>query len=120
MGKHVRILGWLHIVLAAMDLLIGLAAFGLLSGIGILSGDIASFGLLSVMGGFVGVFMLVMALPNLIVGMGLLMNWGGWVLLLAVLLGLFNLAKFPWGTAIGLYTFWIAYRLYATVDLEAP
>lgn len=111
MRKHVRILGWLQIILGGLDLLIGLAAFGVLSGIGVLSGDIAAFGVLSVMGGFVGTFMLVMALPNLIVGLGLLLNWGGWVLVLAVILGVFNLAKFPWGTAIGLYTFWIAYRL---------
>lgn len=111
MRKHVRILGWLQLTLGVLDLLMGLAAFGLLSGIGIVSGDIAAFGILSVLGGFVGVFMLVMALPNLLVGLGLLLNWGGWVILLAVVLGLFNLAKFPWGTAIGLYTFWIAYRL---------
>lgn len=111
MRKHVRILGWLQLTLGVLDLLMGLAAFGLLSGIGIVSGDIAAFGVLSVLGGFVGVFMLVMALPNLLVGLGLLLNWGGWVILLAVVLGLFNLAKFPWGTAIGLYTFWIAYRL---------
>ena len=111
MRKHVRILGWLQIILGALDLLIGLAAFGLLSGVGVLSGDIAAFGVLSITGGVIGTFMLIMALPNLIVGLGLLLNWGGWVLVLAVILGVFNLAKFPWGTAIALYTFWIAYRL---------
>ncbi len=111
MRKHVRILGWLQIILGLLDLLIGLAAFGVLSGIGVMSGDIQAFGILSAMGGFIGTFMLIMALPNLVVGLGLLLNWGGWVLVLAVILGIFNLAKFPWGTAIGLYTFWIAYRL---------
>ena len=116
MRKHVRILGWLQIFLGLFDLFIGLAAFGLLSGIGILSGDVTAFGVLSLLGGFVGTFMLVMALPNLLVGLGLLLNWGGWVILLAVLVGLFNLAKFPWGTAIGLYTFWIAYKLSAATE----
>lgn len=111
MRKHVRILGWLQLTLGMLDLLIGLAAFGVLSGIGVMSGDVAAFGVLSVLGGFVGTFMLVMALPNLIVGLGLLLGWDGWVIVLAVILGVFNLAKFPWGTAIGLYTFWIAYRL---------
>jgi hypothetical protein len=116
MRKHVRILGWLQIILGVLDLLMGLAAFGVLSGMGVLSGDITAFGVLSVMGGFVGVFMLIMALPNLLVGLGLLLNWGGWVIILAVIVGLFNLAKFPWGTAIGLYTFWIAYRLSAAAE----
>ena len=113
MRKHVKILGWLQIILGVLDLLIGLAAFGLLSGIGLISGDVQAFGILSIIGGFAGTFMLIMALPNLICGIGLLRNWGGWVIILAVILGIFNLAKFPWGTAIGIYTFWVAYRLSA-------
>lgn len=111
MRKHVKILGWLQLLMGVIDLLIGLAAIGVLSGIGLLSGDVGAFGVLSVIGGFIGILCLIMALPNLIVGVGLLANWGGWVLVLAVILGLFNLTKFPWGTAVALYTFWIAYRL---------
>lgn len=112
MGKHVRILGWLHIVLGVIDLLIGLMAFGLLSGVGALSGDLAAFGFLSLIGSFAGAFMLLMALPNFICGLGLLRNWGGWVIVVAVILGLFNLMKIPFGTVIALYTFWIAWKLY--------
>lgn len=55
-----------------------------------------------------------MAVPNLICGIGLLRNWGGWVIILAVILGFFNLFKFPHGTASAIYTFWIAWRLYHT------
>src|SRR5687767_1959148 len=112
MRKHVRILGWLQIALGIIDLLIGFAAFGLLSGIGIVSGDTAMFGLLTLIGGFAGIFMLVMALPNLVCGIGLLRGWGGWVIVLAVVLGVFNLMQVPFGTAIALYTFWVAWRLY--------
>lgn len=111
MRKHVRILGWLHIVLGIIDLAIGLMAFGILSGIGALSGDITAFGALSIIGGFAGTLMLIMALPNFICGLGLLRNWGGWVIVLAVILGLVNLTHVPIGTAIALYTFWIAWRL---------
>jgi hypothetical protein len=120
MQKHVRILGWLQIALGIIDLLIGLAAFGLLSGIGILSGDAASFGIMSLIGGFAGTFMLIMALPNLICGIGLLANWGGWVIVLAVVLGVFNLWKFPFGTGIALYTFWIAWQLYNAPAVDRP
>ncbi len=97
MRKHVRILGWLHIALGIVDLLIGLMAFGILSGIGALSGDITAFGFLSLIGGFAGAFMLIMALPNFICGLGLLRDWGGWVIILAVILGLFNLMNVPIG-----------------------
>jgi hypothetical protein len=91
MRKHVRILGWLQIGLGILDLLLGLMAFGLLSGIGIVSGDLTAIGVLSVIGGFAGAFMLLMALPNLLCGIGLLANWGGWVIVLAVVLGFLNL-----------------------------
>jgi hypothetical protein len=114
MRKHVRILGWLQVILGLIDLFIGLAAFGLLSGIGLVSGDVTAFGVMSLLGGFIGTLSLIMALPNLIVGIGLLRDWGGWVVLLAVILALFNLAKVPWGTAIGLYTLWIAWKLLNT------
>lgn len=116
MQRHVKILGWLQIILGVLDLLIGLAAFGLLSGIGLLSGDVQAFGIMSLIGGFAGTMMLLMALPNLICGIGLLRDWGGWVIVLAVILGVFNLLKFPWGTAIALYTFWIAYRLSSATE----
>lgn len=119
MQKHVRILGWLHICLGVIDLLIGLAAFGLLSGVGLLSGDFTAMGVMSLIGGFAGTFMLIMALPNLITGLGLLRNWGGWVIVVAVVLGVFNLMKFPVGTAIALYTFWIAWKLYDAPDVSA-
>jgi hypothetical protein len=113
LAKHVRILGWLHIGLGIIDLLIGLATFGLLSGIGVMSGDLHAFGVLSVIGGFAGGLMLLMALPNLICGLGLLRDWGGWVIALAVILGLVNLMTFPIGTFIAIYTFWIAWKLYS-------
>jgi hypothetical protein len=112
MRKHVQILGWLQVALGVIDLLLGLAAFGVISGAGLLSGDAATFGMLSLIGGFAGTFMLVMALPNLICGLGLIRDWGGWVIVLAVVLAVFNMFKFPWGTAIAAYTFWIAWKLY--------
>ena len=112
MQKHVRILGWLQVAMGIFDLLIGMAVFGILSGVGILSGDVAGFAGMAAIGGFVGVLMLVLAIPNLLCGIGLLRNWGGWVIVLAVVLGFLNLAKPPFGTFVALYTFWIAYKLY--------
>jgi hypothetical protein len=116
MRKHVRILGWLQVALGLFDLFIGLMAFGLLSGIGFLSGDPTAIGVMSLIGGFIGTLAMILALPNLIVGVGLLRDWGGWVIVGAVILGIFNLAQAPFGTALALYTFWIAWRLYDSVD----
>jgi hypothetical protein len=111
MARHVRILGWLYIVLGALGVLGALAAFGLIAGFGVLAGDPVAFGTLWLIGSIAGVYLMIVSLPNLLVGAGLLLNWGGWVIILAVILGFLNLANFPFGTALGLYTFWVAYRL---------
>jgi hypothetical protein len=116
MGRHVRILGWLQICLGVIDLLIGAAAFGMMSGIGLLSGDVATFGFMSLIGSLAGAVMLVMAVPNLLCGIGLLRGWGGWVIVLAVVLAFFNMFKVPWGTAIAVYTYWIAWKLYDAAE----
>jgi hypothetical protein len=116
--KHVRVLGWLHIVLGAIDLLIGLAMLGMLSGFGAFSRDPAGFAMMSAIGAFAVLIMLILVVPNFICGLGLLRNWGGWVLVVAVVLAFFNLMKFPYGTAIALYTFWIAWRLYDSTPVE--
>ncbi|MEO5511770.1 MAG: hypothetical protein ABIS27_14155 [Longimicrobiales bacterium] len=120
MEKHVRILGWLQIVLGIIDLLLGGLAFAILSGVGVVSGDVHSFGVLTAIGGAVGTLMMILALPNLICGIGLLRNWGGWVIILAVVLGVFNLMHVPVGTAIAVYTFWIAWKLYNATPESAP
>lgn len=112
MRNHMKILGWLHIAMGVIDLLIALAVLGLLSGIGLLSGDVTAFGVMSLVGGFIGTVALIVAVPNFIVGFGLLFDWGGWVLVLAVILALLNLTKVPWGTGVALYTFWIAWEVW--------
>ena len=120
MHKHVRILGWLQIAMGVHDLLFGMLFFGVLSSIGALTGDVMGWGVMSLIGGAAGIVMLALALPNFICGLGLLRNWGGWVLVLAVILGLFNLAKPPFGTAVALYTFWVAWKLYDKADSGLP
>jgi hypothetical protein len=102
MRKHVQILGWLYIAAGAFGLLGGLLAFGVLTGIGVLSGDVAGFSMLATIGGIAGFVLLMVSVPNILVGVGLLRDWGGWVIIAAVILGVFNLASFPFGTALGI------------------
>lgn len=119
MRTHVKVLGWLYIILGLLGILGALVAFGLLSGIGLLSGDIQAFGVLSLIGGIAGVYLTLVSIPNIICGLGLLRGWRGWVLVLAVILGIFNLPNFPFGTALGLYTFWVVYKLSAAAEATA-
>lgn len=48
----------------------------------------------------------VIALPSLIAGWGLLNN-KSWAMLLALIVGCLRLFSFPIGTAIGIYTIWV-------------
>lgn len=111
MRKHIQILAWLYIVLGLLGILGALAAFGVLTGIGLLSRDAVAFGFMGLLGTIVGFYLLIVALPGIVVGIGLLQGWGGWVIILAVILGVLNLPNFPFGTALAIYTFWVAYRL---------
>lgn len=116
MRTHVTVLGWLYIALGILGMLGALAAFGVLSGFGLLSGDAGAFALLSIIGGIAGVYLTLISLPNIVCGIGLLRGWGGWVLVLAVVLGFLNLPNAPFGTILGVYTFWVVYKLSAAAE----
>lgn len=106
MRTHIRILGWLHLALGVIDLVLALAVFGLFAGIGLLAGaggEPAGFIVGGALATVVGGIMALTAIPNFAAGWGLLghRNWARW---LALILGALNLFKFPWGTAVGVYT----------------
>lgn len=109
MHTHVRILGWLHLGLGALDLLIALGLFGLFAGIGALGALFGDFGAGLAAGGIgiaIAVIVVLTGIPNLLAGFGLLghANWARW---LALVLGALNVFKFPYGTALAVYTFWV-------------
>lgn len=109
MHTHVRILGWLHLGLGALDLLIALGLVGLFAGIGALGALFGDFGAGLAAGGVgiaIGVIVVLTGIPNLLAGFGLLAhaNWARW---LALVLGALNVFKFPHGTALAVYTFWV-------------
>lgn len=119
MRTHVKVLGWLYLILGLLGLLGALIAFGVLSGIGLLSGDVHAFGFLAIMGGFVGVYFAVISVPSILCGLGFLRGWGGWVLVLALILGVLSLPNFPLGTALGIYTFWVVAKLWGASGATA-
>lgn len=109
MRTHVTVLGWLQIALGVLDLLIALAVFGVIAGFGLLGG-LSGEPIAPIVGGVVGTviaFLVVLTgLPNLLAGFGLL-GHRNWARILALILAVFNLLKFPWGTALAVYTFWV-------------
>ncbi len=115
---HVQILGWLRIVGAALTAVIGILLLIFLAGIGVFSsaasGEAAPFWVLTLVALFVGGLMVVLALPALLAGVGLLRRkeWGR---ILALIVGVFDLFNFPLGTLLAAYTFYVLLQNSASV-----
>jgi hypothetical protein len=100
---HVSILGWLYIAANALFIVFAVFALWLLPTLGAVSRDPDATVVLSIMGTAFGGLMLVLGLPGVIAGYGLLKH-RPWARTLAIVLGVLGLVNFPVGTAIGIYT----------------
>lgn len=117
--QHTTILGWLYIAGHAIFLAVGAFVFVLLTGIGVASGEAEAIKVLGVIGTSVGLLLLVLAIPGLLAGYGLLSR-KPWARMLALVVGILGLVNFPLGTAIGLYTFWVLTQPVAADVFAAP
>jgi hypothetical protein len=112
MQTHIRVLGILHIIFGAVGVLIGAGIFLFMGGIaGIVAmaeggGDsLVALPILGGIGALVLIVMLVLSVPGVIIGAGLL-AWQPWARLGMIILSVFHLANFPFGTALGAYGLW--------------
>ena len=113
MAQQVKILGILHIVFGALCVLGGLIAFAVMGGI---AGIVGSTGqsndaavavpVLAAIGFFVCVLCLVVGLPGLIGGIGLL-QYQSWARITIIVISALDLIHIPIGTALGIYGFWV-------------
>ena len=117
MKSHVTILAALYIGFSALILLGALLTFAFLSLGGALSGDLAAFGAGAGVGAVVAGFLMLIAVPGLIGGIGLLKG-REWARILVLVLGFINLINIPFGTILGAYTIWVLIKP-ETADLFA-
>lgn len=113
MEQHITLLGWLHITLNGLLILIAALMFFMMVGIGLVSGDAEAVRVMPIVGTAVGGFMIALALPGILTGIGLLKR-KPWARIAAAVLGILNLMNFPFGTAVGVYTLWILLQTEAT------
>ena len=106
MQKHVTLLGALFIAYHILGLIVGVIIMTVLSTIGCLTGDPQAIAVLSAIGVGVGTFLIVLSVPGLVAGIGLLRR-AGWARILALIVGAFDLIDIPFGTALGVYSFWV-------------
>lgn len=109
MRTHVTVLGWLQILLGIVDLLMAAAVFGLFAAVGLLAGAGGAPVLPWIgpaVGSVAGILVALTGLPNLLAGIGLLAG-KNWARILTLVLAVLNVFKFPWGTALAVYSFWV-------------
>jgi hypothetical protein len=113
MDTHVKIVGWLWIIVGALGLLGALCAIVSIAGGGLISGDQDALIATSITATVIGGIVFVLSIPNIIAGIGLL-KYKSWARILAIILGVLSLLGFPIGTALGIYTLW------ALLNKETP
>ena len=112
MQTHVKILAVLFIALSAMGVLAALALiaiFGVSAGILGASGDpdaAIALPIIGLTGTALVIFILIVSLPGLIAGWGLL-KFRPWARILAIVLCAIHLINIPFGTIMGIYGLWV-------------
>ncbi len=119
MESHIKVLAILHIVFAGLGILAALIILVTMGGVaGFVAADhsdpdaarVAPF--LGGLGVIISGFILVVSLPGLIGGIGLLKMapWSRILLIVVSALELLNLAGFPLTTGLGIYGIWVLTR----------
>ena len=114
METHVKVVGFLNIVLGACGLILALIlmlVFGVGAGIVGASGDPdarVAVPIIGLAGTALVVFVLAMSLPAVIIGIGLIKQrpWGR---IGGIVLSIFHLIWIPIGTIIGVYSLWVLF-----------
>ncbi len=111
MDTHVKVLAVLYIVFGALGTLLGLGLMALLSFIGVAGAASdpdawMALPILGITGAALGVFLLILSLPGVIAGFGLL-KYRPWARILTIVLSALNLMNIPLGTIIGVYGLWV-------------
>jgi hypothetical protein len=114
MRDHVKILGVVNIVFGCLGVLAAIAIGGLFAFGGTMAGiasqndpdAIIAVGVMGALGTGLFILILVLSLPGIVAGWGLL-NFKPWARILGIILSALNLVNFPIGTAIGGYGLWV-------------
>ena len=114
MDTHVKVLGVLYLVVSGLTLLTALFLVLAIGGVAGIVGMTAagseeaavSIPILGIAGTALGALLLLLALPGLLAGWGLL-SYRPWARILALVLSLLNLLNIPFGTALGIYGLWV-------------
>lgn len=111
METHVKILAWVNLIFGGIGVLIGAAVMAgaslLVHFVEFASQDVNfPAPVLQIVAGVILGVIVILSLPCLILGYGLL-NFRPWARILGIVLAALNLLNVPFGTVLSLYAFWI-------------
>lgn len=106
MEKHLTLVAALNIGFGFLGVLLALILFIVLVGAGIISGDTQALTITSIVGSALGFFFLVLSIPEIIGGFGLLKR-KPWARTLVLIIACVDLIFIPIGTLIGIYELWV-------------
>lgn len=113
MENHVKAVGIINIVLGALGVLTGLMLVMVFGGIGMVIGTHSpdpdarvALPILGLIGAVVFVVMLVISVPMIIAGWGIIRR-RPWARILGIVLAVLQLLNVPVGTAAGVYGLWV-------------
>jgi len=112
--QHVKILGVLNIVWGAMGALGGLVLLAIFGGvygiagvaIGHNPGAQIALPIIAIIGSVIALFLLILSVPSIIAGIGLL-YFKPWARIFALVISVLHLFNIPIGTALGIYGLWV-------------
>lgn len=111
MDTHVKVLAFLYIIFGVLGTIVGLGLMALLSFIGVAGAASdpdawMALPILGFTGAALGAFILILSLPGIFAGIGLL-KYRPWARIVTIVLSALNLMNFPIGTIIGIYGLWV-------------
>jgi hypothetical protein len=114
METHVKVLGALNIAFGALGMVVALVlmlVFGVSAGAVGVSGDPdAAFAapIIGITGTVVVTFLVMLSLPGIIIGIGLL-KLRPWARIAGIVVSIMSLIAFPFGTVLGAYGLWVLF-----------
>jgi hypothetical protein len=105
MEKHINVVAAIRIAFGFLGLAIGTAGFIILKVIGNVTHEPDANFVLTLIAYIALIFFIVISIPGLIAGFGLLKR-KEWARILTLIISVIDLFNFPIGTAIGVYCIW--------------
>ncbi|HKK27587.1 MAG TPA: hypothetical protein VKB18_05865 [Gemmatimonadota bacterium] len=106
MKDHITVVAVLQIALGALGLLGAAIMFLTIAGGGFLSGDVRAWMITSAVATIGAGFLVLVSLPSIVGGFGLLRG-RSWARILLLVVAVFEVVHVPLGTLLAIYTFWV-------------